>query len=375
MTRVKYPTKKEIHNQVREIIECSEIFDEITSEDCAECERVKNRSSVWKSTMYCVSGFAAVVVMVVVAESLIGGNADNSHAYGPSVGVTGETYDNENNVNIADSNIYNDNIGNDYTFSDYYNENIVGDNYESANSGSIKIESVLYKNITGTYKNDKISINRSYQIPNVSKEGKKFTEISDAYTVYTNSIDKYLQDKYYAKGSVYDKYVKVDVKANFTVSYNSSYYSGVQNVISFTNKYEEVADSSDTTIEKKLDVYYSNYDVDTGQRISLSDVYMSSDLYSRIAGTIKQEINELVKGEVFTLQNISDKYASEAKIAETVKNDDNWYISPTGSLVIQCNNFRTATDLDGIECSRPESFVIDKSVLSQLDKNSKYIMH
>lgn len=369
MTRVKYPTKKEIHAQVGEIIERSEMFDEIISEEYAECERVKNNKNVvWKSTIYGAAGIAAVVVLMIAVEALTGGSAKDSHAYGPSLGGAGETYGNENsgNQSIVSENFNNKNI---------YNDNSYNDNYESVNNGSTKIESVSYTNIKGVYKNDKISINRSYQTPNVSKEGKSFTELSDAYTVYTNSIDNYLRDKYYAKGSVYDKYEKVDVKADFTVSHNSSYYSRVQNVISFTNKYEEVADSSGTTIEKKLEVYYSNYDVDTGQRIGLSDVYTSNNLYGDIAGIIKQEINELVKEGVFTLQSISDKYVSEEKIAETVKNDDNWYISPIGSLVIQCNNFRTVTDLDGIGYSKSESFIIDKSVLSQFDKNSKYVVY
>lgn len=364
MTRVKYPTKKEIHAQVREIIERSEMFDEITGEEYTECQRVNNKNTVWKSTVYGAAGIAAVVVLMITVETMTGSSTQNSHAYGPSLGEIGEIYSNES---ISAQKIASE---------DFNNENIYDDNHKSANSGSTKIDSVsIYTNVRGTYKNDKISIARTYQTPNVSKQGNTFTEISSTYAEYFQRIDNYLQNKYYASSSAYDGYKEVSVKADFTVSHNSSYYSGVQNVISFTNKYEEVADSSSAAIEKKIEVYYSNYDVDTGQRISLSDVYISEVLYSEIAGIINQEINELVREGVFTLQSISDKYLSKAEIAEVVKNDDNWYISPNGSLVIQCNNFRTATDLDRIEYSRPESFIIDKSVLEPLDKNSKYVTY
>lgn len=367
MTRVKYPTKTEIQAQVREIIERSEIFDGIAGDECAECQRVNNRSDMLKNTILNVAGIAAFVVLLMVIEPILGGidGIKNSHAYGPSTGITEEIYDGENNIN---QNIISENPN-----SNNISEN---DSYKQTNAGSEKISDVsIYTNVRGSYKNYKINIERTYQTPDVYKQGNKFTEISSAYAEYAQRIDSYLQDKYYVNASAYDKYAEVSVKADFSVSHNSSYYSGVQNIISFTNKYEEVASSGGTNIEKKLAVYYSNYDVDTGQRLSITDVYPQDMVCRAIAAVINQEINEMVKEGIFSLQSISDNYIGEAKIEESVKNDDNWYISPTGNLVIQCNGFRTAADLDGLEYGRSQSFIIDKSVLKPFDKNSKYVTY
>ena len=372
MIRVKYPTKKEIRAQARGIIERSEIFDEIAGDEYTECQRVNNRSTVWKNTVYVMAGIAAAVALLIVLESLLGvvGGLKGSHAYGPSIGTADEAYgvDDILKQSIAGENSNSDNILN--------NNDIYSDSYVQSNSGSEKIDSVsIITSTRGTYKNDRISIERVYQTPKVSKNGSNFTEISNAYGEYTQRIDSYLQDKYYANGSAYEGYKGVSVKADLTVSYNSSYYNGVENIISFTNKYEEVAGSNGTNIEKKLSVYYGNYDVETGQRIALSDVYTSDLLYNTIAAAINQEINQMIKEGVFSLQSISDKYIGESKIAESVKNDDNWYISPMGSLVIQCNDFREAKDLDGTTYNRAESFIIDSNTLKFLDKNSKYITY
>lgn len=371
MTRVKYPSKKEIHSQVKEIIERSEIFDEIAGNEYTECQRVSSRNGTWKNVACVMAGVAVLAVLMIIVEPLLGGNGTRkSHAYGPSLSATGEAKIGESsNDNNKGKDVTNDNI---LDIVDSYS-----DSYTEVGSGLDKIDSVsIFTKVRGTYKNDKVSVERTYQIPIVSKEGGTFAEITKAYDAYTDRIESYLQNKYYADGSKYNDYKNVNVKADFTVSHNSNSYNGVTNILSFSNKYEEMTSGNGQNIEKIEEVYYNNFDVETGQRISLSDVYTSDKLYTEIAKVIRQEISEMVQQNIFSWNYISDNYISEERIAKIIKEEDNWCISSTGSLIIQCNNFRTAVYAeDNLEYSRAESFIIDKSVLIPLDKNSKYITY
>lgn len=367
MTKVKYPSKKEIHAQVKDIIERSEIFDEITSNEYTECQRVSNRNDLLRTSVCVVAGIAAVAMLMIIIEPILGGanGPKKSHAYGPSSGVTGETNSDKNNNNDK-NNSYNNKE--DIT--------IAGGNTEY-NRGLEKINSVtMITNVRGTYKNDKISISRNYQAPMVYKEGTSFVQITKAYNEYKDRIDSYLQNKYYGNANNYAEYKDVRAEATLEVSYNNSLYTGVGNILSFTNKYNETVSCDDKSTERVAQVYYSNFDVDTGERLKLTDVFtLEEELYSAVAKAIRQEINEMVHEGLYSWQFVSDNYINESRIAKIVKEEDNWSISPSGDLVIQCNNFRTAIDANGISYGKAESFVIDKSVLIQLDKNVKYITY
>ncbi len=361
MTRVKYPSKKEIYLQVKEIVERSEIFDESTDSEYTECQRAESRSSVWKSTACVAVGIACVVVLLVVIEPFLGSinGPKKSHAYGVTSDGSSDKY-NEGNKNKIDDDILSGESIDDSSFSNIYNEN--------ETLAELSYINVNIANSKSTLANDKIKVwvNREYNIPTVYKHNEKFEEINKVYSEYTGRIDDYIQNKYYSAWDKSNRYTDVAVDVLLDVSKSGSYYAMGRNILSFTDKYEEIVHYSSfngSIREKTVQVYYDNFDADTGQRIKLTDIYNSEQLYSTLAKIIKKEIDELVQYGLFQREYISDDYASEEKIANTIKENDNWSISSTGSLIIQCNNFRTAADVNGVEYSRPESFVINQSDL------------
>jgi len=357
MTRVKYPGKKEIYLQVKEIVERSEVFDESIDSEYTECKRAESRSGSWKSIGCVAVGIACVVVLLVAIEPLLGSvnGPRNSHAHGVTKDNSSDKYNEENNK-----------LNDDISSFGSINDSSLNDSYNKTNT----LEELSYINVNveksiSTFANSKIKVrvNREYTIPTVYRNNEKFEEINKIYTEYPGRIDNYIQDKYY---SAENKYTDVAVDATLDVSKSGSYNIGGRNILSLADKYEETVryPLSDGVIKEKIfQVYYDNFDADTGQRIRLTDIYSSEQLYTTLAKIIKKEIDELVQCGLFEREYISDDYANEEKIANTIKDNDNWSISSNGSLIIQCNNFRIETDADGVEYSRQESFVINQSNL------------
>ena len=386
MSRVKYPNKREIEAQVKQIIVRSDIFSGANQEyEAEDFEPVRRKTSYYKLAIKTgvAVAFAAVMFMLLKpvfdSANLNSSQALNNGAdYDDNLGVETET-DNQDWKTGDEADTDAETVGSNENESATF-----GSSYDEINQTEIMDEERF--NITVRLATKKIrieedgqsaAINISFQIPRITnkynfgtyinrfyenKVVEIYENISQDYTISSEQQNKLISESYKIlnelisvdtiQGLIFESDKETDNYGNSESIYSDEIRTKNSIVLRYYSNYikpnaisDNVASFCDTCIEYTIDgntanrIYGNNFKVSYNRPLEYSDILKDYESgMQTIAEYVYQErlkINKYIGND-----NVinKDKYESLEKILETLKEENNWYFSDKG-IVICLNDY------------------------------------
>lgn len=389
MSKVKYPNKREIEAQVKEIIIRSDMFENTNEFDFDGYEPLVRKKSYFKTGISFTGAVVCILVLFIAVLPLFQHTDISSGRPHTDGGEFNDGLTKEETTAEYKNNELNDESKNESKNESKTEESVAEngsssakDEFEDSNDygdekniafvlsrgNIIKINS---KKITVTRTlNNSVQVKIEYLIPVIYCN----EELSDVNEYFNEAVESITNDIISRYGNIVKE--KGELKDKVFVSYVMNYVGEQilhtdekllyqENFVSFAGLYKEQYYEDGEILsysqENRQGVVY----IESEDKLAeYSDIVIDYDEEMRkIAEHIYSEITEK---ELGANETYSNEYSSVENIIKTLINDNNWYMGEFG-IVICCNNYKNSTQEDGTVKTYSELITI-----SYDDLNSSY---
>lgn len=353
MKRIKYPSKKEIHRQASVIVDRADIFyDYDEALDFAECRPVRKFRKDIKKVSFCCLAVSGLFVLLFLFRQILPSNLLTNSSALLRVTVD-DTIQSESAVTVNEKVTVN------------YNQKVV------------------YANVRYGDGEESEMVRMECKVPTVSVDGESVGTISDYYEervkeLSTEQVMQYKDENKIVeevtlvstqeKNSAVALDTGVQLKYDVKLVTDAADVSTSSNIISFVENFSASTQGLPGEF-KESRVYGSNFNVDTGELLTLKDLFTdyeegSVQLMSAVFSQItRRHSNDLIE----------NSYRSVQELLKNLNESNSWYFGQEG-LTICCNGIRKEDfmypidDNTYIRITSSESYVVPYSQLAYLKK-------
>lgn len=380
MTRVKYPSKREISKQIRMIIERSEIFDDDDEEAYIECKPVNSRFKGIRFAACTLMGAAALLAAVALITPFADvSQFTKSHAYGMKNEEQIPKEDDKNSNIVAEDSLF---------------------NQQGSSSKIAQVNIVDEAEQQTAYQDGRIVVTQNFSHAQVTLTDESAQELfikgyEQECKRMRQTLQEQLEERYDVKG---ESYTAKEETTKVKAALNTRCYEGVtatlDNTISFVYDYSESAStyvssysesgsessfasgySSSLSFGRESEessVYYVNYDLETGKKLELKDIFIdAAKAKETIAQEIYKQVVSMLYSGVYESSEVAAVYKNEEKLVGQI---DSWTFTARGDMIVYCNQMvvQKTNASEKKTVTKGQQFTISKASLQDLEKNTKY---
>ncbi len=341
-SRVKYPTKSEINNQINSIIEQSHLFEiEQSQTNYVQCKRVKKSFFSSDAATVAIALAACVVIVLCVAPLIMKGTRSSTALSNPN-----------NKETTA-----------------YEGNNITNGTMPAGNELSVqaKIGKPTVMDDGSLFK-----VYMAYCPVNVWVNNENATYIDDYYTdiqikAWNNIHTKYVLPQTSSdKSDIMSVYVSNDLN-----SYNSNSKAGVINinmVYTVSTQYNEDESGNSARVDYEY-MQVDTFDIMNQKKLTYGDILKD---YESGLEVMAKHIYEQIQTHINAgLTGIQEQYKTEEGIKEALRNSSSWQLGLNG-ITVYCNGYK-ATEQSSYNTERQVvtygSFVLEYDKFDIIKEN------